>query len=191
MLKLFTISYGFLSVLGWTARKNKNCVSSQRREDPPVGRSLELEDRGEKTFMDLGRLLPRWAVMTASIESLCFYPQVEGKEFPPTGLNGTNSPSHVLPLAVVLGVYFIFMYWPYLSIYLSICVAILSPLWFMTNLWVNTFDWRTGHGHVSSTFSSGKELSGSDSKSFHLISDRDEPAAAVETQAKVVCSSPD
>lgn len=135
MLKLFTISYGFLSVLGWTARKNKNCVSSQRREDPPVGRRLEPEDRGEKTFMDLGRLLPRWAVMTASIESLCFYPQVEGKEFPPTGLNGTNSPSHVLPLAVVLGVYFIFMYWPYLSIYPSVLQYFLHcDLWLICAL---------------------------------------------------------
>lgn len=34
-----------------------NCVSSQRREDPPVGLSRKPEDRGERTFVDLGEAL--------------------------------------------------------------------------------------------------------------------------------------
>lgn len=48
--------------VNWEGKKT--CVSSQRREDPPVGLSLEPEDRGEKTLVDLGRLSPRWTVMT-------------------------------------------------------------------------------------------------------------------------------
>lgn len=190
MLKLFTISYGFLSVLGWTARKNKNCVSSQRREDPPVGRSLELEDRGEKTFMDLGRLSPRWAVMTGLHRELVLLPSGRRQRVPTHRTERYQLSFACTAVSSGLGCVFYFHVLA-ISIYLSICVAILSPLLFMTNLCINTFDWWTGHGHVSSMFSSGKELLGSDSKSFHLISNRDEPAAAVETQAKVMCSSRD
>lgn len=52
-----TISYGFLSVLGWIG--SKCCVSSRRREDPTV--DLSLETRG-LSWEDLGGLTDRtWA----------------------------------------------------------------------------------------------------------------------------------
>lgn len=82
MLKLFTISYGFLSVLGQTERRKKKIkrggCSSQRREDAPVGLSLEPEDGGEKTFMD--SLLHRELVLLPS-----------GRR--QGGLNAADSPS--------------------------------------------------------------------------------------------------
>ena len=40
-------------------------VSSQRREDPPVGLSLQQEGRGEKTLAALAMLRPRRTVMAA------------------------------------------------------------------------------------------------------------------------------
>lgn len=135
-------------------KKKKKSISSQRREDPPVGQSLEPEDRGEETFVDLGRLWPRWTVMTASsIESLCFYPQAEAKEDQtvPTLLR-----VYVLLLTEVLtDVCVLFSCTG--PIYLSIC-AIFAPLWIMTHPWVKTFDWWTGHGHVPSTSPTGTNL---------------------------------
>lgn len=143
--------------------KNLRLLTEERRS------SSRPEPRtGGQRWEDLGG--PGKALPTLDCDDLSSNPQ---------DLNGSNSPSYG-----GLGCVFCFH-----VLAPSICFVILCPLWFMTNPWVNTFEWWTGHRHVPSPFTTVKDLPGSDSKIFHVISDRDEPAAAVETQAKVVCKN--
>lgn len=135
MLKLFTISYGFLSVLGWTGskkKKKKHLLTEERRSSSrPESRTggqrwgdLRGPGKALATLDCDDRLLHRELVLLPSGRSQ-------------RGPNGPNSPPCVCTAVnrgLNRGVCFIFMYWPYLSIYPSVLYFLHCELWLIHGL---------------------------------------------------------